>query len=222
MSLINKISLVIFDMDGLMFDTEKLAIHTWIKAGKRVGIDITEEIVFESMGLDVHGAEQVFKKHLGEDFPYYMVRDLRLDYTQKYVEQNGVPVKKALYELLELLDEKSVAKAVATSTERERTEQLLQSAGVADRFEVVICGNDVSKGKPAPDIFLAVARELDYEPRECLVLEDSVNGIIAAFKANMMPVLVTDMKTSEEIEEIAIKKFKSLREVKKFLESVNL
>lgn len=219
---VSKISLVIFDMDGLMFDTERLAISAWEKAGKNVGIDISEHIIIETIGLDVHGAEKVFKRHLGDIFPFSEARKLRIEYAKEFIEQNGVPVKKGLYELLEFLDQNPVLKAVATSTERERTEKLLSSAQIKDKFDIIICGDDISKGKPEPDIFLAVARKLGCNPQECLVLEDSENGIIAASKANMMPVLIPDIKNpSKEIEKLAVKKFNSLLDVKEFIETLN-
>lgn len=222
MDFINRISLVIFDMDGLMFDTESLAVQTWIKAGNTYGIDISESIVIESVGRDIFGAEKVFKKHLGYDFPYYEIRSLRLKYAHDHIDENGIPVKKGLYELLEFLEDKPVLKAVATSTERERTEHLLLSASVKDKFDVIVCGDDVSNGKPEPDIFLAAARKLKCKREECVVLEDSANGIIAASRANMIPLLIFDLKKPEnEIEKLAIKTFNSLLEVKEFFETLN-
>ncbi|MBP1946400.1 HAD family hydrolase [Methanobacterium petrolearium] len=223
MEIKNKISLILFDMDGLMFDTQTLGIQTWIKAGKSQGIDISESIVTESFGLDIHGAKKVFKKHLGNNFPYYDIRSLRLKYTNDHINENGVPVKNGLYELIEFLDEKTVFKAVATSTERERTERLLCSAGVKDKFDIIICGDEVSNGKPEPEIFLAAARKMNCKTDECVVLEDSLNGIIAASKANMIPLLVSDAKKpSKEIEKLTAKTFNSLYEVKNFFKTLDL
>ncbi|NYB51184.1 MAG: HAD family phosphatase [Methanobacteriaceae archaeon] len=222
MGINNKISLIIFDMDGLMFDTERLNVETWIKAGETAGIKIKKQIVLESTGLDIQGAERVFKKYLGDDFPYHQMRDLRLAYLRDYIEKNGVPLKKGLYELLEYLVDKPVFKAVATSTERERTEFYLEAAGIRQEFDVIICGEDVSKGKPHPDIFLAAARKLNSKNEECLVLEDSKKGIIAALKANMMPVLVSDSRVLEDFDGKAVKHFQNLLEVKQFLEGSNL
>lgn len=218
----NRISLVIFDMDGLMFDTEKLAVENWVKAGKTARIEITEQIVYESLGLDINGAEKLFKKYLGNDFPYHQLRALRLNYTNSYIEKNGVPVKKGLYELLDFLDERGILKAVATSTERIRAEQLLHAANVKKEFDCLIYGDEVLRGKPQPDIFLEAARQLNCKPNECLVLEDSLNGIIAASKADMMPIIVSESQILEDVERITIKKFTSLLEVKHFLEELNL
>jgi len=221
MGFVNKISLVIFDMDGLMFDTQRLAIYTWIKAGESYGIHISDSLVVKSIGLDIQGAEKVFKKHLGENFPYHEIRSLRLKYAHDYVNENGIPVKKGLYELIELLEQKTVLKAVATSTERQRTEHLLRSAGLIDKFDLVICGDEVSNGKPEPDIFLAAARKLNCKSNESVVLEDSANGIIAASRAHMVPFLVFDIKKPDKnIEKLAQKTFNSLLEVRDYFQKI--
>lgn len=222
MRLINTISLFIFDMDGLMFDTTNLAIYSWIKAGNTYGIPISESIVIKSIGLDIHGAKKVFKKNLGKNFPYHEIRSLRLKYAQDFIEKNGIPVKKGLYELIEFLDQKPVLKAVATSTERERTEQFLLSAGVKEKFDLIVCGDDVSKGKPEPDIFITVSEKLNCKSNESVVLEDSANGILAASRANMIPFLVFDVKKPDEnIEKLAEKTFNSLVEVRDFLQKID-
>ncbi|MDD3753332.1 MAG: HAD family phosphatase [Methanobacterium sp.] len=221
MGFVNRISLVIFDMDGLMFDTERLVIYTWIKAGKSYGIHISDSLVVKSIGLDIQGAEKVFKKHLGENFPYHEIRSLRLKYAHDYVNENGIPVKKGLYELIEFLEQKTVLKAVATSTERQRTEHLLRSAGLIDKFDLVICGDEVSNGKPEPDIFLAAARKLNCKSNESVVLEDSANGIIAASRAYMVPFLVFDIKKPDKnIEKLAQKTFNSLLEVRDYFQKI--
>lgn len=221
MGFVNRISLVIFDMDGLMFDTERLVIYTWIKAGKSYGIHISDSLVVKSIGLDIQGAEKVFKKHLGENFPYHEIRSLRLKYAHDYVNENGIPVKKGLYELIEFLEQKTVLKAVATSTERQRTEHLLRSAGLIDKFDLVICGDEVSNGKPEPDIFLAVVRKLNCKSNESVVLEDSANGIIAASRAYMVPFLVFDIKKPDKnIEKLAQKTFNSLLEVRDYFQKI--
>jgi HAD superfamily hydrolase (TIGR01509 family) len=221
MGFVNRISLVIFDMDGLMFDTERLVIYTWIKAGKSYGIHISDSLVVKSIGLDIQGAEKVFKKHLGENFPYHEIRSLRLKYAHDYVNENGIPVKKGLYELIEFLEQKTVLKAVATSTERQRTEHLLRSAGLIDKFDLVIFGDEVSNGKPEPDIFLAAARKLNCKSNESVVLEDSANGIIAASRAYMVPFLVFDIKKPDKnIEKLAQKTFNSLLEVRDYFQKI--
>jgi len=218
MNKIGKISLIIFDMDGLMFDTERIAISAWIKAGKDFGIEIEPEIVIDTIGLNIKGTEKVFKNYFGDSFPFDEVRKLRDEYAAQQIEENGIPAKAGLYELLEYLNEKEILKAVATSTERERAEKYLFFAKIRQLFDVVVCGDEVSRGKPEPDIFLEVARKLRCKPNECIVLEDSENGLRAALKAKMFPILIPDIKRpSKEVEGLIYRELGSLSEVKNLL-----
>lgn len=214
-----KLSLIIFDMDGLMLDTERLSILAWEKAGKDFGYEITPAITVGATGLDARDAVLYFKKQLGESLPYFDIVKLTSKYVEEYIQQNGVPIKEGLYELIDFLEERSFLKAVATSTYREKAEECLSLADVKDRFDLIVCGDDVLKGKPEPDIFLKVAEELKCFPNECIVLEDSENGLKAASRAGMYPICVPDIKKpSEEVQKLVYKEFKSLVEVKNYLE----
>jgi len=218
---LSNISVVIFDMDGLMFDTEREVIKAWVKVGKDFNIDISEHIVIETMGLDVYGTEKVFKKYLGNEFPFYEIREIRVKHVMDMLEKDGVPVKPGLYELLDLLDEMRILKAVATSTEKEKAYKLLVSTGVEGRFDLIVCGNEIKNGKPNPDIFLKVAEHLGVSPEKCMVLEDSENGIKAAYKAGMYPIMIPDIKQpSDEINKLVYKKFNSLTEFKEYFQSL--
>lgn len=185
-----KLSLIIFDMDGLMFDTERLTISAWEKVGKDFGYELTPTITAGATGLNARDTVFYFKKYLGESFPYFDILKLKLKYVEKYIEQNGIPIKEGLYELLEFLEAKSVPKAVATSTEREKAEVCLSLAKVKDKFDLIVCGDEVLRGKPEPDIFLKAAKEMDCLPNECVVLEDSENGLKAASRAGMYPICI--------------------------------
>lgn len=216
----NKISLVIFDMDGLMFDTERLSIPAWQYAGEHFGYKITLDAINRIVGVNLRSAEKIFKDYFGEDFPFYEARKLKMRCTDEYLEKNGMPVKAGLYELLDFLERESVLRSVATSTERERAKRYLSLAGIENRFNLIVCGDEVERSKPEPDIFLAAAKKLDCAPDECIVLEDSENGIIAASKAGMYPILVPDMrKPPEDVQKLVFKEFKSLFDVKAFLET---
>lgn len=216
-----KISLVIFDMDGLMFDTERINILAWQKVGMDYGLEISESVIMEAIGLNVIETEKIFTKHFGKDFPYWDAKEKRVQYAIQYVETNGVPVKKGVFELLEFLGEKKILKAVATSTERAHAERNLSLAGVLDKFDLIVCGDEVAKSKPEPDIFLTAAKKLNCDVNTCIVLEDSENGIKAASRAGMVPILVPDIKMpSPEVRMLAFKEFKSLLEVKKYLEGI--
>ena len=185
---------VIFDMDGLMFDTERLLSIMWKKAGKEKGYTIHNSIFKEIYGSNVIETEKIFKKKYGQDFPYHTLRSIRLNYTDFFLEKEGVPVKKGLIRLLSLLKDNGIKKAVATSTERKRAVKVISLAGILEDFNCIVGGDDVKKSKPEPDIFLETARRLQTDPSKCIVLEDSEKGIHAALTAGMFPIMVPDMK----------------------------
>ncbi len=210
---------VIFDNDGLMLDTEFIAQETWKIAGAEFGYNIKDEIHWQVIGLTIADSRKTFKKVFGEDFPYDTIRKRRLEIGQEIFDQKGLPVKPGLLELLDFLDERHIPRAVATSTSREFIKQKFRAANIQNRFEIVVTGDDIVNGKPAPDIFLAAAEKLKIAPADCLVLEDSEPGIYAAKAAGMTPVMVPDLKPpSAEIKTIVHCIFESLHDVRLWLE----
>jgi HAD superfamily hydrolase (TIGR01509 family) len=221
--MINKqtISAVIFDMDGLMFDTERIAIQAWQKAGKAFGFTIPESLVIQSIGNNIQATQSLFENSLGKSFDFKQVRKLRIQYAEEMFSQNGIPVKTGLYELLNVLTNYSILKAVATSTERFRAQMMLTQAKVLHHFDTIICGDEVANGKPAPDIFLLVAKRLQVPPKKCIVLEDSEPGIYAASYAQMIPILIPDIKKpSDELLNMAFKTFSNLSEVATYFKNI--
>lgn len=217
----SKISLAIFDMDGLMFDTERISLQAWVEVGKDFGFHIEPSVVIETIGASLTNTEKVFKKHYGGQFPFYEIRKRKVAYALEYIADNGLPIKKGLYELLGFLEEKSVFRAVATNTERERTEKYLELAGVKTKFDIIVCGDEVGRGKPDPEIYLTTAQKIACPNEECIVLEDSENGIKAASRAKMMPILIPDIKRpAKEVEKLLYKEFESLIGVRDFLMTV--
>lgn len=210
-----RISLVIFDMDGLMFDTERIAVDAWKYAGSVSGVDIPDKIIESIVGVNVRKSEEIFKKYYGENFPFYDVRKLKIDYSTNLIQKQGIPIKKGLLELLEFLKDKNILRAVATSTERERTLFYLSNGGLTDKFNIIVCGDEVIKSKPEPDIFLTAANKLGVDPGECIVLEDSQNGLLAASRAGMYPIFIPDIRRpSLEVMNLIYKEFESLDKVK--------
>jgi HAD superfamily hydrolase (TIGR01509 family) len=184
---------VIFDMDGLMFDTERLACTMWKKAGAENGYTIPDSFFPSIIGSNTVETERIFKQRFGRDFPYQRLRKIRLDYTDRFLQDEGVPVKKGLLPLLDILTENNIKKAVATSTEKGRARENLTLAGILEKFDCLVGGDDVTKSKPEPDIFLEAARQLHTRPSSCIVLEDSEKGIAVALAAGMVPVMVPDI-----------------------------
>ncbi|MCG1013263.1 HAD family phosphatase [Tepidanaerobacter sp. GT38] len=196
-----KLSMVIFDMDGLMFDTERLDIWAWQKAGKDFGYDINHSISSNVIGSDFRDTKSFFMQYFGSSFPYDEIYQRKQEYMEQYLKNNGIPVKEGLYELIEFLENKSIMKAVATSTVRKKAEKRLSMGGIKDKFDAIVCGDDVEKGKPEPDIFLKAAKLLSCKPDHCIVLEDSDRGLIAASRAGMRPICIPDIKQpSKEVE----------------------
>jgi HAD superfamily hydrolase (TIGR01509 family) len=208
---------VIFDMDGLMLDTERIAMITCRRAAEGFGDVIADEIYLQGIGRTVEDTRRIFCGVLGADFPFNEIRSRRLAYTygEEYVHRYGLPKKPGLIEVLELLQGCSVPKAVATSTRREDACDRLRTAELFHCFDAIVGGDEVVHGKPAPDLFLLAAERLKITPTECIVLEDSDAGIRAARAAGMTPILVPDLKApSDEVKALAYRIYPSLHEVR--------
>ena len=189
---------IIFDMDGLMIDTERLALKAWQLAGADFGFPISDDIFITMVGRNRRDSDCILVEIFGSDFPVDAVRKKRRTYVDGWIDEGKLAVKSGLLELLGFLDRISMPKAVATSTEYERAIHKLSLTNLLDHFPVVIAGDQIQKGKPAPDIFLAAAAQLGVLPEGCLVLEDSDAGIQAAYDAGMTPVMIPDMKPPSE------------------------
>lgn len=212
-----EINLVIFDMDGVLFDTERLGERFWQEAAEKFNYKISDEIFRKTIGLDGRKTKEIYRKYYGDEFPYMDMRSEKIKLEKKYILSEGVPVKEGLFELLEYLKEIKLKIALATSTVRERTELLLDSAGIKKYFEVITCGDEIENGKPDPDIFLKTSQKMGCRPENCIVLEDSKNGVRGASSAGMLPIMVPDItEPPEEIEALLFKKFNNLTEVKIF------
>lgn len=211
--------LIIFDMDGLMFDTERIYYKAWQEAAKIYGYEITWEIYTQIVARNSRYIEKVLKQILGTDFPYEFVCDKKRELSDEAIAAEGIQHKEGLLELLNYLDQKGIKKAVATSSMREKALNYLTLAGIKERFDWVICGCDVEESKPNPEIFLKVAAHLEVSPKDCMVLEDSRLGIQAAKAAQMTGVLVPDLvQPDEEMLRNASYVVASLKEVIALLE----
>ena len=185
----------IFDMDGTMFDTERLRFKMLKRASKELfGQEISDNILYNSLGVSADTAEQFAKKVYGEKYPYKEIRELADQLERQYIREHGVPVKNGLYNLLERLKKSGVLIALATSSRREIAEEYLLSAKVLRFFDVTVCGEEVENGKPDPEIFLKAANELNCEPSNCLIFEDSQNGLLAASASGGLTVYIKDIK----------------------------
>jgi len=215
----HKIKLIIFDMDGLMFDTERLAFIHWKEAGEKFNYKINDKVFKQTIGLKLKETEEVYKEYYGAGFPFKKIKNEKIKLAENYILSEGVPLKEGLYELLEYIKGKKLKMALATSAKKSRMEMLLNLSDTRKYFDVVTYGDEIVNGKPDPEIFLKTSQKVNCPPKNCMVLEDSENGIIAAYKAEMLPVMIPDIiEPGEEIEAMLFKKFCSLKEVKDYFE----
>jgi HAD superfamily hydrolase (TIGR01509 family) len=213
------IKLVVFDMDGLMFDTERLAKKFWMEASEKFNHKIDDEIFKKTIGLNVNKTRGIYKEYYGDEFPYEEIRAEKNKLERNYISSNGVPFKKGLIELLEYLKKIKLKVALATSTGKERTELLLNSSDVKKYFDFITYGDEIHNSKPHPEIFLETCKKAGCQPENCIVLEDSENGVIGAYRAGMLPIMIPDMlEPAEDIEKMLFKKFNNLIEVKNYFE----
>lgn len=214
---------VIFDMDGLMLDTETLLQRFWCEAAQFYGYPMTPEIVLGIRSLSYKYAIKHLKRVFGDDFDYPKVRAKRIELMNEYIRRNGVIKKKGLDELLDFIAKTPLKAAVCTATDFERTKMYLESVGVFDKFDDLICGNMVEYGKPAPDIYKSACKRLGLLPEECIALEDSPNGIISAAIAGLNAVMIPDLtKPSEDIRPLIFAECEDLGKVIEILKSCGI
>ncbi|GAB7532733.1 HAD family hydrolase [Pseudomonas sp. 3A(2025)] len=204
----------IFDMDGTMFDTERLRFKTLKQASMEIfGKALSEQTLIGSLGLSAKKAEALAKAHNGEDFPYAQIRKRADELELEYVRQYGVPIKAGLLEVLERLRKSGLTMAVATSSRRAIAEEYLINANVLKYFDITVCGDEVSQGKPHPEIFLKAASALNCEPDQCFMVEDSENGMLSAMRAEGQAILIEDIKSpAPEVKAGALKAYSSMNE----------
>jgi beta-phosphoglucomutase family hydrolase len=217
-----KVDAVIFDMDGVLIDSERLSFKCFQEVLKDYDYEMDEKIYLKFIGRNIDGIREVLKKEYGDDFPFEEIYKKKSKLALEFTIKNGVKVKPNVHELLDYLNTKKYKIAVATSTRRKRALELLEEAGVKDKINCVVCGDQVEHSKPNPEIFLKAADGLEVKPEKCMVIEDSDAGITAAHAAKMIGIHVPDMKELEErTKKLAFKICRNLIDVKDFLKEFN-
>ncbi|MCL6459891.1 MAG: HAD family phosphatase [Gorillibacterium sp.] len=215
------IQLVIFDMDGLMFDTEHVSFLSWRDAADRHGYEITLDLFKQTIGTNAASTREFYLTHFGLACPIDMIYESRYQIADEYLAVQGVPVKQGLYELLDYLALCQIPRVVATSSSRIRATRLLEMAKVNIYMNGMVCGDEVERSKPDPQIFLKAAALAGCRPDQCLVLEDSEAGVRAAHQAGMIAIMVPDLKKPDEaIKSLLYKECRSLLDVKALLEQI--
>lgn len=187
------IKAVVFDMDGLMFDTERLTIKAWDYAGEKLGLGKMGHMVYKTLGMNVESSRKIFIEEYGDKIIEEDLGAYSREFFDKYFNEYGIPLKHGLMELLNYLKENKYKIAVATSSNKETALKHFKRAKILDYFDVIVCGDMIKNSKPAPDIYLKASELLGCHPVECLALEDSPNGICSAFSAGLIPVMIPDL-----------------------------
>ena len=219
----DKIKLVIFDMDGLMVDTESICIKAWDRVFNRYNIKVTKDFYFEIIGSSAKVLEEKIKEKniLKDNLIFEDILNAQRQEAASIVETEGIEKKKGIDELLEYLEKKGIKKAVASSSFRKKVDNFLDKVELKNKFDYIIAGDEVKNSKPAPDLYLDVIKKFGISNKYIMILEDSKNGLTAAKNAGIIKrVYIPDIVilSPKEEEELTYRKFTSLLEVKRELE----
>lgn len=212
---LKNLKLIIFDMDGLLFDTEMISYKSSAQTFKnKYDIDFPLDLYKKTIGMDLKGVETFYKENFGDKISF---PDFIEDYNQVFsqiLDEEGLAIKPGVDELLDSLDEKGLKRCIASSSSLATIERYLQITGMTDRFDFYISGEEVENGKPAPDIFLQACKRADESTETAIVLEDSVNGFRAAKRAQIDCIVVPDLiEPTTEINENAYAVVPNLKKV---------
>lgn len=211
------ITAVIFDMDGVLFDTERMYMECWREAAEPRGLKNVDEISKACIGRTLQGTKEVFEAAKAEQGIDVSFEELHEDCSRRFKEKEereGLPEKPGVHEILEYLKENEVPVALASSTRKAAVMEHLNRAGITAYFQKIVCGDMVDHGKPAPDIYVKACEEMGVKPEQAMAVEDSFNGIRSAHAAGLFTVMVPDqLLPTEEILTIVDKKCDSLTEL---------
>lgn len=186
------VSGIIFDMDGVLIDSERQSNEGWLWAAGQLGVDMPMWLIDSFKGAPAELCCKFFDDYYKGVIDYWEAKELRTQHVYKIRETEGIPVKKGVKDIFEYIRNNGLKCAVATSTRRESAEKTLHEIGVWDYLDAVVYGDEVERGKPEPDIFLRAAKAIGVNPSEAVVVEDSINGIKAGYAAGMRVVHIPD------------------------------
>ncbi len=214
--------LIIFDMDGLMFDTERIYFRAWSKIMAKYQYNFDFEVYKKLMARNSAAMEIILKDIYGHSFPFEKINAERRQEGEDIINIEGIPHKKGLIDLLDYLDQNNIEKVVATSSVREKALRYLDKGGVLNRFTSIVCGSDIKESKPNPEIFEKAAQIFNIDKSQCIVLEDSPNGVRAAFAAGMRCIFVPDLvQSDDEIESKITIEINDLNQVMDYIRNFN-
>lgn len=184
---------VLFDMDGVVLDTEKLYCRFWREAAMALGYSMTVEQALGMRSLNAQAGQAKLESYFGPGVSREVMKEKRVELMDAYVNLHGVDPKPGIRELLDELKHRGIRTAITTSSPMDRVRRYLQSLDLLDKFDCLCSGHDVPHGKPEPDIYLHGAKSVGLQPEECLAIEDSYAGILSASRAGCLTVLIPDL-----------------------------
>ena len=194
----NRIELCIFDMDGLLIDSETVWYNSALACSRKYGYNVPDGLVLDTMGINDIETRRRFLALLGDGFPYDEFIGRTVEIRKEYLETHPMQKKKGVDELFDYLDENGIRRAVATSTKRKSAEQTLKKIGLWDRLDHITYGDDLKESKPRPEIYLKAASAFDIPKENIQAFEDSNSGILSACSAGLKVVHIPDLASVEE------------------------
>ena len=217
---LSELDAVVFDMDGVIFDTETIALRSWQDTADAHNLGDITETAMKCVGRSTVDTIRIFDEVYGDKVSIEAMHVECVTRFNEIMQTEGLPIKKGARELLEHLRASGAVVALASSTTYDRVVMELKDADLFKYFRVIVGGNMIEHSKPEPDIYLLACKKLGADPTKCVAVEDSRNGIISASRAGMMPLLVPDiLKPDEEMLKLAHAKFDDLLQVKDYLEA---
>ena len=218
-----RIEAVVFDLDGLLIDSESLSAKCWRSAGEALGFTIKDEVCVKMLGMNETDADQVLLSELGSDLTVRKVRRSWREGVSSAIGSGALNVLPGALELIQRLRDHNLPFALATSSSTKMVEMKLASSGLAGEFEAIAAGDEIQNGKPAPDIFLKAAELIGIEPVNCLVFEDSPQGVEAAHRAGMSCIMVPSLQSpSAKTRERCLTTLSSLNDAIPFMEQIGV
>jgi HAD superfamily hydrolase (TIGR01509 family) len=210
----DQISAIIFDMDGVLLDTERICRICWTRAAREFGMEDIDRAYKSCVGTNVNDTIEILKKQYGAEFDACGFYDRTSDLFHAVEKEQGIPLMPSVRECLDTLRATRMRIAVASSTRTQTVYRQLRAAGLFDYFETITCGDTVVHSKPAPDIYLNACASLGLPPQLCIAVEDSPNGIRSAYSAGMKCIMVPDqIEPTDDIRKLSFAVCESLAEL---------